>query len=90
MADKQQDSGPYTLYGRRTEHEAEVRVASGSDLDRAKAEADDMVNSGVWHQANVRDRNDRTVHVGTATGERDQRSNGYDPTDTGGNHQPAA
>jgi hypothetical protein len=32
-----------------------------------------MVDSGLWHQATVRDRNDQTVHVGNVTGERDQR-----------------
>jgi hypothetical protein len=35
MAGQQQDNGPYSVYGRRTEHEAEVRVGSHDDLDKA-------------------------------------------------------
>lgn len=90
MADQQKDNGPYTVYGRRTEHEQEVRAVQIDDLDKARREADDMVDSGNWHQASVRDRHDWTVHVGVPSGKRDQRPDGYDPTDTGGGHQPAA
>lgn len=90
MADQQQNSGPYSVYGRRTEHEAEVRVAIDNSLDRATAIADSMVDSRTWHQASVRDRNDQTVHVGRKDDAEGQRPNGYDPTDTGGGHQPAA
>lgn len=77
MAGQQQDNGPYSLYGRRTENEAEVRVGSHDNLDRAKAEADDMVDSGVWHTANVRDRNDQTVHASRKES-RENRGNGPD------------
>jgi hypothetical protein len=76
MADQKQDNGPYQLYGRRTEHEPEVRVGHHTDLDKARAECNDMVDSGVWAHASVRDRNDQTVHVGEVT-----RSNGRGPHD---------
>jgi hypothetical protein len=79
MADKQQDNGPYHLYGRRTEHEAEVRIGRHDDLDKARAEADDMADSGVWHTASVRDRNDQTVYVADVTGKQDQTPDGYEP-----------
>lgn len=83
MAAQQQDNGPYTLHGRRTEHEAEVRVGSHDDLDKAKSEAEDMVDSGVWHQATVQDRDSKTVH-------QSRKDDKHDPTDTGGGYQPAA
>jgi hypothetical protein len=79
MADQKQDNGPYQLYGRRTQHEPEVRVGSHDDLDKAKDECNDMVDSGVWHHASVRDRNDRTVHVGAMANERDPRPGGDGP-----------
>jgi ribosomal protein L37E len=80
MADQQKDSGPYQLYGRRTVHEPEIRVGSHTDLDKARAECDDMVDSGVWAHASVRNRDDLTIHVGETTRERDE---GTDPDDGG-------
>lgn len=90
MVGDRQDNGPYSVYGRRTENEQEVRVGSSPSLESAKTEADAMVDTGDWHQASVRDRNDRTVHVGEPTGQRDRKPNGFDPTDTGAGDQPAA
>lgn len=79
MADKAKDNGPYTLYGRRTPNEAEVRVGSHDRLEGAKEEADDMVDTGIWHQANVRDRNDQTVHVGGKEDRSDTQAGRLDP-----------
>lgn len=63
MADQKQDNGPYTLHGRRTEHEQEVLAGRSDSLDKARAEADDMVDSGVWHHVAVWDRESRTVYT---------------------------
>lgn len=83
MAAEQKDQGPFVVYGRRTEHEAEVRVGSRDDLDASKREVNDMVDSGLWHHASVRDKNDQTVHVGR-TEDAKQKDGGSD------DYQPAA
>lgn len=83
MADQAKDNGPYTLHGRRTVHEGEVRIDSHDDLDDAKGHANDLIDTSVWHQVDVRDRDSRTVHTG-------RREAGYDPTNTEGGNQPAA
>jgi ribosome-binding protein aMBF1 (putative translation factor) len=80
MADQAKDSGPYHLYGRRTALEPEIRVGSHDNLDKARSECDDMVDSGVWAHASVRNRDDLTVHVGEVTGGRDK---GTDDDDGG-------
>jgi hypothetical protein len=82
LADQQKDSRPYQLYGRRTVHEPEVRVGSHDDLDRARTACNDMVDSGVWAHASVRDRNDQTVYVGEVA-----QGNGNGPPD---DHLPPA
>lgn len=80
MADQAKGNGPFHLYGRRTAHEPEIRVGSHTDIDKARAECDEMVDSGAWQHATVRNRDDLTVHVGEAAPARDK---GSDPDDGG-------
>jgi formylmethanofuran dehydrogenase subunit E len=71
MADRKDDRGPYTVMARHTPDGTEQRIGLHDSLDDATAHADEVVDSGLWHDANVYDRQQVNVHA-SVKGEKQQ------------------